>query len=269
MHKFERPTPVTVALRAHAGQVELTAEERGTVEVSVTPVDDSAAAREAAEQTRVTLDGDTLLIEAPGTDSWSWRRTPKLRITARVPAGSTLTGKTAAADVRADGVWSAARLVAASAGLTVAEVLADADLESASGDVTVTRIGGALRAQSSSGRLRLGDVAGDVDLRTASGDIRLGSAGGSARLASASGDIEIGELRQGRTRVKTASGDVRVGVAPGTGVWLDLDTSSGRSVSDLTAHGESVPAAPAILELRVRTASGDIFVSRATTARAA
>jgi len=62
-----------------------------------------------------------------------------------------------------------------------------------------------------------------------------------------------------------------VGVAPGTGVWLDLDTASGKSTSDLTNHGDVPPAdKPATLELRIRTASGDIHVHRAhTTAKAA
>ena len=55
----------------------------------------------------------------------------------------------------------------------------------------------------------------------------------------------------------------------GTGVWMDLDTSAGKTVSDLTAHGQTAPAEPASLELRVRTASGDIHVHRAPLATAA
>ena len=97
MDEFDRCAPVRVALRVQAGTVEIVAEDRRTTEVQVTPLDDSAAAREAAAQTRVELDGDTLLIQQPGS---SWRRAPKLRITARVPAGSTLTGKSASVDVR-------------------------------------------------------------------------------------------------------------------------------------------------------------------------
>ena len=267
MYEFDRSTPVAVAVRALSGVVEITAEERLTVEVEVTPLDGSAAARDAADETRVTLDGDALLIQVPGADSWSWRRTPKLRITAKVPAGSTLTGKTAAADVRAAGVYGSARFDAASADLDFGEITGDATLECQSGDVTVARVGGDLTAKTASGRLRIGDVIGDVNLTTASGDVQLRSGGGSLWAAAASGDIEIGRLSRGRAQVRTASGDVRVGLAAGTGVWMDLHTASGKTISDLTPHGPAAAeAAETPLELRIRTASGDIHVHRTTAA---
>src|SRR4051794_33244340 len=235
MYEFERSAPVTVALRAHSGAVEIAAEDRDGIQVEVTPFTDSDSAREVAQRTQVTLDGDVLTIHAPGTDHWSWRRSPKLRIVARVPAGSTLAGRSASADVRAAGTWTAVRLDVASADADIADITGDADIDSASGDVSVSRVGGALRVKSASGDLRIGDVIGDVSLETASGDIRLRHGGASARARSASGDIEIGALRQGAAQVRTASGDVQVGVMSGTGVWMDLSTASGKTVSDLTA----------------------------------
>jgi hypothetical protein len=267
MYEFDRATPVTVTLRAQSGLVEIVAEERLTIEVRVTPFDDSPAAREAAAKTRVELDGDTLLIHQAGSETWSLRRTPKLRITARVPAGSVLAGKSASSDVRAGGVWSAVRLSVSAAEVDVAEVTGDADLEASTATITVARVGGSLRAKNIAGRLLIGDVTDDVSLTTASGDIRLHSAGGSVRADSASGSIEVGELREGRADLRTASGSVEVGVAAGTGVWMDLNTLSGRSVSDLTAQGDT-PATQAGLELRVRSVSGDIHVHRAHTGAA-
>jgi DUF4097 and DUF4098 domain-containing protein YvlB len=264
MYEFDRATPVTVALRAHGGHVEITAEERSTIEVEVTPLNGSDHSREAADRTRVVLEDDTLLVHVPGTDYWSWRRSPKLGITIRVPAGSALAGKSSAADVRAAGIYSVVQLSVASADVEVDEVTGDALLEAASGDLSVARVGGGLRIKSSSGTLRVGDVKGDVMAETASGSIFVRSADGLLKAASASGDIEVGQLRQGRAQIGTASGDVRVGVASGTGVWLDLDTASGKSTSDLTHHGDVAPAGkPTNLELRVRTASGDIHVHRA------
>ena len=56
---------------------------------------------------------------------------------------------------------------------------------------------------------------------------------------------------------KTASGDVRVGVVPGTPVWTDIRTASGRLASDLPATGEPGPDQP-YLEVRATTASGDV-----------
>jgi hypothetical protein len=267
MYEFDRATPVTVTLRAQSGAVEIVAEERLTVEVQVTPFDDTPGAREAAAKTRVELDGDTLLIHQTGADVWSLRRAPKLRITARVPAGSVLSGKSSSSHVRAGGVWSAVRLSTSAAEVDVAEVTGDADVESSTATITVARVGGSLRAKNVAGRLLIGDVTHDVSLTTASGDIHLHSAGGSVRADSASGSIEIGELRQGRADLRTASGSVGVGVAAGTGVWMDLNTLSGRSASDLTAQGDTPPT-KATLELRVRSVSGDIHVHRSHTGAA-
>src|SRR3954470_13082648 len=245
MYEFEHPTPVTIALRAHRGSVEILAEPRDTVEVEVVPIDDSDAAREAASTTRVVLEGDTLLVQVPGADYWHWRRTPRLRITVKAPAGSALAGKSASADVHAAGVYSVVQLDVASADVAVEEITGDAQLEAASGDLTVGRVGGALRIRTASGGIHIGDVTGDVSAETASGGIAMRSGGGSLRAKSASGSIRVGMLRQGQARIGTASGDVQVGVAPGTGVWLDLNTASGRSTSDLAMKGETRPAGEA------------------------
>ncbi|MEV6851237.1 DUF4097 family beta strand repeat-containing protein [Actinoplanes sp. NPDC051411] len=262
MYEFDRATPVTVALRAHGGHVEITAEERSTIQVDVTPMNDNS--REAAEKTLVVLEDDTLLVQVPGSEYWSWRRSPKLAVSIRVPAGSALAGKSSSADVRAAGTYSVVQLNVASADVRVEDVTGDALLDAASGDLSIARVGGGLRIKSSSGTLRVGDVTGDVSAETASGDIHVQSGNASLKAKTASGDIEVGLLRQGRAQISTASGDVGVGVATGTGVWLDLDTASGKSTSDLTNHGDVPPTdKPTNLELRVRTASGDIHVHRA------
>jgi DUF4097 and DUF4098 domain-containing protein YvlB len=188
----------------------------------------------------------------------------------KVPAGSALAGKSAAARVRAAGVYSVVQLDVSSADVEIEEVVGDAQLEASSGDLSIARVGGALRIKTASGRVRIGDVAGDVNASTASGAISMSSGGGSLQAKTASGSIKVGRLRQGQAHIGTASGSVEVGVAAGTGVWLDLSTASGRSVSDLTAQGETPPAGnPASLELRVRTASGNIRVRRAADDRAA
>ncbi len=267
MYEFDRSAPVTIALRALSGHVEVAAEVRDNIQVEVAALSDNEAAREAARNTRVVLEDDTLLIQAPGSDYWRWRRSPKLRISIKVPAGSALAGRSASADVRAGGVYSVVQLDVASADVAVEEVTGDADLGAASGDLTIGRVGGALRIKSASGRLRIGDVNGDVNAETASGDIVVRSGGGSMRASTASGDIEVGSLREGHAELRTASGDVEVGVAVGTGVWLDLDTASGKSLTDLATPSQPGSPAGAALELRIRTASGDIRVRRAVGER--
>jgi DUF4097 and DUF4098 domain-containing protein YvlB len=262
MPEFDRSTPVTISLRAQRGTVDITAEERATITVDVRPLDSSDTSQEGAANTRVALEGDTLIVHAPEGSAWQLRRSPKLAITIRVPAGSSIEAKSAAADVRATGTFAVAQLNLASGDATIDEVTGDAHLTAASGDLTVGRVGGSLLLKSASGDLQAGDVTGDVSLETASGDIAVRSVGGSVRAGSASGDVEIGLVSRGEAQVKTASGDVAVGVAAGTGVWLDLNTASGTTSSDLTMEGSAPAEGRAALELRVRTASGDIHISR-------
>ncbi len=262
MYEFERTEPVTLSLRAIAGIVEIDAGRSETVQVEVMPLDDSPAARQTAENTRVILDGDTLIVAVPTPDRWRLRRAPALRITVKIPEGSTVSGDSAAAEVRATGLYRDVHLKIASAAAHVGDLLGDLHLKSASGDLSVGRVGGSAYLKSASGKIRTGDVAGDVTAGTASGDIRIGSGGGSLDAGSASGHITVGSLTTGRARVRTASGDVTVGVAPGTSVWLDLNTAGGHSITDLASHGESDPAGTA-LEIRVRTASGTIRIHRA------
>lgn len=266
MYEFDRAAPVTVVLRARGGTVDITAEERDTIQVDVQRLDGGEAGPEVA---RVLLEDDTLVVQALGAEQWNWRRTPKLRITARVPAGSSLTGKSAAADVRLGGVYSVVQLNVASADVDLDEATGDVSLDAASGDLSVVRVGGSLRIKSSSGELRVGDVTVDVNAETASGRIRVGDVGGSARVSSASGDIEICRLQRGAASVRTASGDIQVGVAAGSAVWMDLNTASGKTITDLTSHGDVPPADGAVqLELRARTASGDIRIHRAAAVQA-
>ncbi|MCM4077615.1 DUF4097 family beta strand repeat-containing protein [Paractinoplanes hotanensis] len=270
MYEFPHPQPVTVALHARNGVVRLHAEDRDDIQVTVEPMDGKDSGREAAESTPVLLEGDTLVIGERDTVSWSLRRTPKLAITARVPAGSSLAGKSASADVAATGPWQTVKLDVASADVQIDEIAGDAALDSASGDLSVSRVGGSLRIGAASGDIRVGDVTGDVSAKSASGDMRLDAVDGRLRVSTASGDVRIGRLREGRSEIKTASGDVQVGIEAGAGVWLDVSTASGRTITDLTQQGAAPPAAdgPAV-ELTVRTASGDIHLHRATDRKVA
>ncbi len=270
MYEFQHPTPVAIALRVYSGVVTLHAEDRDTVEVTVEAMDGKDSSREAADKTRVVLEGDGLHIEVPGNDSFIWRRSSKLAITARVPRGSSVSGKSASADVQAGGSWSGFTIDVASADVEIAEVTGDASLNAASGDLSVGRVGGSLRIETTSGDLRVGDVTGDVSAKVASGDISIASIGGRLKASAASGDIEIRRLNQGRSEISSASGDVQVGIAPGAGIWLDLNTAAGRTTSDLTPQHDAPPATDGpTIELRVRTASGDIHIHRATEGKAA
>jgi hypothetical protein len=266
MQSFEHAGPVTVALQAHRGRVDITAADDAGVHVGVTALDGSAAAADAVRDTYVALEGDTLVVQTPTSPGWRWRRSPSLAITIRVPAGSSISAVVASAALRAAGRYGTVRVKTASGDAWIDAVTGSAQVNSASGDLAVERIGGALAIGTASGRLRAGDVAGDVTAHSASGDITIGTVGGSLVVETASGDAEVGVLRRGQTRIRSASGDVEVGIAAGTGVWLDVSTATGATMNELTMASGSPDAAAggarAGLRLRIRTASGDIRIRR-------
>ena len=263
MPEFDHDQPVTVAVRCPRGRVDLVAADHGTVHVQVAPLDDTDAARRAAEATTVTLEGDTLAVRVPSSSGWGVRRSPRLAVTVRVPAGSSFAADLADAELRATGRFATVHAKTASGAVHVEEATGDVHVQSASGAVTVGRAGGALRVSSSSGELTIGDVTGDVKVDSASGDITVRSAGASVKAGTASGDLRIGAVRQGRASLRTASGDIAVGVTRGTGVWLDVDSASGRTTNGLSMHGDvAAPGVPTSLELRIRSASGDITIGR-------
>jgi hypothetical protein len=262
-YEFDRSTPVTVALRMHRGIADIVAADTPVIRVEVTAQDGGDTSREAADSMKVALEGDTLLVQSPDHLGWSLRRTPKLSVTIKVPAFSNLQAKLASADLRAAGDYGIVQTDFASGDTYVERVAGDAELKTASGDIRIDRVGGGLRVTSASGDLRVGDVTGDVSLSSASGDVTAGTIGGSLKSRTASGDIEIGRVRTGTTNISSASGDVKVGVAAGTGVWLDINSASGSTRSDLTMT-DAAPSADqqATLELKIRTASGDITINR-------
>jgi DUF4097 and DUF4098 domain-containing protein YvlB len=258
MPEFDHATPVTVSLRLHRGDATIFAEQRQTVRVDITE-----AGVDASDKFIVQMEGDDLIVHAAESAPWQWLHFPKTKIVVRVPEGSSLTAKSAAADIRAAGRYAAVQATLQSADAVVEHVDGDAYLKAASGDLKVTHVGGSLRVTSQSGDIRVGDVIGDVSANTASGDITIRAAEASVKAETASGDVEVGLLRRGTARFKTASGDVSVGVAAGTGVWLDLNTAAGSTSNNLsmaaTPSGDQQQAA---LELGIRSASGDIDVHR-------
>jgi hypothetical protein len=264
MPEFPCSTPITVDVRIFGGSVELHAEPRDTALVEVSPYDTSDGAQEAAAQTRIELTGDTLLIAAPEASGWLLRRAPRLRVTARVPAGSSARVRVASADVTGHGEWDQVKINSAAGDAYFEHVAEDLTINNASGDVRAVRVGGRLTVKTASGDVSAEQAGGPVDVTSASGDVDIDTAGGDVNVKTASGDTRVRAARQGTLRATTVSGDVWVGVVAGTGVWLDLTTLSGRTSSDLNMSDEGGTGTNHNLTLHVRTVSGDIDVRRVT-----
>jgi hypothetical protein len=269
MPEFDCPNPVPVHVRIHGGELRITAEQRDTAEVTVSPWDGSDAARDSAERTLVEMRDGRLFVEAPDAALAFLPRRSRIRVDMRVPQDCPLALKVASADADCRGRYADLRLDSASGDANIEHVTGDADLHTASGDLRIDRIDGRATVGASSGDVTLLRVAGELTGGLASGDLRVDEAGDSVRLTNASGDLRVGCVQRGTVRLKTASGDVVVGVAQGTSVWLDVNTASGRTRNHLDMDAAPPVDGQTQLTLAIRTASGNVDIHRAAVPAAA
>ncbi len=269
---FETPEPIDLYVENGRGRVEVTATDTTVTTIRITG--------ERAEEfdVRDLRDGHAphrIAILAPRREGGFFGRDPHAEIVVEVPTASGLTAKVGSSDVGTHGrladtriesgsgdvsldVVDGSTVVQSGSGDVVAEHLSgDARIKSGSGDISVTRVDSALVVTTGSGDVRVDGAGSEVAVKTGSGDARVGTFAGELVLTTGSGDLEIAHATSGRVTAKTASGDVRIGVRPGTPVWTDIRTASGRLVSDLPTTGEPAADQP-FLEVRATTASGDV-----------
>lgn len=262
--KFTCDGPISVNVTLSAGSCVVTAEERDTALVSVTPYKNDAKSKEAAEATDVDFREGRLTIRAPeGMTGWLFGKGGggAISVSVKVPRGSSVTAKSSSASITYHGELEVVSAMTASGTITV-ERAAEASVNTASGDLRVIECTGSVRGNTASGDLQIDHVGGDANVKSVSGDVRISYAGRNVTAGSVSGDVIVNTITTGVGRLKTVSGSVSVGVASGTGVWMDLNTVSGTTSSDL-AVGDMPAESKANLELRVSTVSGNIDLFRA------
>lgn len=260
MPEFSTNTPISILASFASGSINVTTEERESVNVAVSPFEDSERSRQATEAITVEFHGSNLSIEAP--ENTSWRRDDHLvKIEVQAPVDSSARIFVASASVGCRGRYSEIQVNSASGNIGIDEVTGDVKIQTASGNTQIVSVGGRLAANAASGDVTVVKVEGRVDTQTASGDISVATADGDVHSQSASGDLRIESAQRGAISALSASGDVSIGVVPGTGVWLDLNSKFGSINSDLDTSGD-VPDSHD-LSIQVRTASGDIGIVRA------
>jgi hypothetical protein len=111
------------------------------------------------------------------------------------------------------------------------------------------------------GRGTLGALA--VNVGSVAGDIRIGEAHDNVTASSVSGDQEHLAVMQGVVAVHSVSGDLTIGVRRGSSAHLDCTTVSGDSTSELELSSEPPTGAGPLVEIRAKTVSGDIRITRA------
>ena len=105
-----------------------------------------------------------------------------------------------------------------------------------------------LAANSVSGDVVLGEILGDLTAGTVSGDLMVRAAG------------------PGEVGLKAVSGDVVVAMRRGLRVRLDVSSVSGSVGSELDVSDAPARADGPEANLRVRTVSGDVRITRAAEA---
>jgi DUF4097 and DUF4098 domain-containing protein YvlB len=125
-------------------------------------------------------------------------------------------------------------------------------------------VSGEAGINTASGDVQLGRV-GTAKVNSASGDVQIDESAEGADVNTASGDVEIGSVASGDVRINSASGDIEVGIAKGSRLWVDAQTLSGDTSSELdlepgvAAETEEGP----LVELKARSMSGDVSIKRA------
>ncbi|EST33281.1 DUF4097 family beta strand repeat-containing protein [Streptomyces niveus] len=201
MQKFETTAPISAILDIPAGRVSLIAADRADTVVEILPADPAKSRdTKTAERTTVTYADGVLRIAAPAPDKRLVGPSGSLEITVKLPAGSRVEAKAAAAELRGVG-----RL----------------------GDVAFD---GAYR------QIKI-DEAATLRLTATDGDVEVGRLGGPAEISTDRGDIRIAEAMGGTVVLRTRSGDITVTAAAGVSAALDAGTAHGRVSNALKNDG--------------------------------
>ncbi|GGU89597.1 hypothetical protein GCM10010260_24770 [Streptomyces filipinensis] len=200
MQKFDTPAPISAVLDIPAGRVQFIAAQRTDTSVEVLPANASKGRDvKAAEQTTVDYADGVLHIRTAVKNQYVGP-SGAIEVTVKLPAGSRIEAKAAAAELRTLG-----RL----------------------GDVAFD---GAYR------QIKLDETAG-LRLTAVDGDIEIGRLNGPAEISTARGDIRITEAVRGTVVLRTQSGDITVGAATGVSAALDAGTAYGRVSNALRSDG--------------------------------
>jgi hypothetical protein len=268
MHEtFEITGDLTVAIELAAGEVTIETHPGSQAEVDLEGLDEEShrLLEEARVELREPPGGQELLIRVPERKGWGFllggRRGFRLHV--RCPEGAALRVETKSADVRGRGRFGTVDVSSASGDLTFDDVFGDANVKTVSGDVELGTLRRQAVAQSTSGDVRIARAEGPVTVGSVSGDIQVRDARGDVAANTVSGDQRVDAVQEGLVRMRSVSGDLAVGIRRGSRVYLECNTMSGDTSSELEVSGGPVSDEGPLVELRAKSVSGDIRVLRA------
>jgi len=266
MHKtFVIDGPAQIEVRLTSGEVEVDPTAVDSIEVELSAHDEES--QRLVDDARVELQGNHLIVDVPNKrGGFNWgimfgRQGISCRI--RCPQSSALTVKTKSADVVARGTLGSLNVTGASGDIEAIRVEGGVNVRSASGDIRIEEARASVNIQTASGDVELESVRGPANVASASGDVVIGEAYDNVNVNTVSGDQEHGAVMRGEVHAQSVSGDVTVAVRRGSKVYLDCNTVSGDTSSELELLGDEPTGDGPLVEVRAKTVSGDIRITRA------
>jgi hypothetical protein len=282
MPTFDSRGPISVNVEIGVGEIRMAASDRTDTVVEVRPADPSKKGDvTAAQQTRVDFSDGSLRIKAhKGLRQYSFRGGAEaIHVIIELPAGSTVAGEAGVGTLHATGRFGDFRhksgagdiqideaagvsLKTSAGDITLGRAAGHCDIATASGAVRLGTIDGTAVVKNSNGDTEIGDITGDLRVSAANGKVTVDRAQSTVAVTTANGDIRLREVVRGAVLAKTAYGRIDVGIRDGVAAWLDLNTAFGKVRSDLDAAERPAPGED-VLELKARTAYGDVTIRRA------
>jgi Putative adhesin len=270
---FDVTGPVELDIRLTSGEIEIDPTLDGHVEIELTAHDEES--QRLVDEARVELQDHSerqrVIVDVPQRRGGGFSFGivfGRSGITCRVrcPEGSLVGAKSKSADLLARGTIGGLTVQTASGDVEVDRVLGSVNVKSASGDVQAREVNGGVSVQTASGDIEVEVVRGPVSIATASGDVSIREAYDDVSANTVSGDQDHGAVMTGRVAAHSVSGDVHIGVRRGSRVFLDCNTVSGETSSDLDLTPDAATGDGPLVEIRAKTVSGDIKITRAAAA---
>jgi DUF4097 and DUF4098 domain-containing protein YvlB len=256
---FASAGPIEANVEVASGRIDVKPRTENEIEVSLEPMRASSRrAAELIEAAKVVFENGALRVRVPARTF----NNAEVLCTIALPEGSSVSVRTASADVRCLSRIGDFAGTTASGDVTLDEVDGELVLNTASGDLRCRSVASRLKVKGASSDITIGTVGGPIDLVLASGDVDIDAAGASVKMHSASGDVDVGRVAEGEIKIRTASGDIAIGVAPGVGAYLDVASVSGEMTCTLPFQEAS--AGDAKLLITCQTMSGDVRIKAAS-----
>ena len=271
---FDTPGPVRLDLELPFGRIDVDTDESATT--THVDLEGSGDVQDlidtAVVESRARGAGHEVRVEVRRRSGFfiSFGHGPDLRLRVTCPAGADLVTRTKSADLRGRGRLGSAEVKTASGDISLDTVAGDVRVKTASGDFALSEAHGTTHVQTASGDVAVQQARGNVTVQAVSGDVWIKDARQSAHVNTVSGDQRIDAVMEGVVETHAVSGDVMVGVRRGSRVYVDANTISGSTSSELDLSDAPVEDSDdsgsddgPMVEIRAKSVSGDIAISRA------